>query len=199
MAWDPGRERDLVERAKADPEAFATLYDLHFRRIYSYAYHRTGSHQEAEDVTSQTFLQAFEHLGGYRHRGVPFYGWLYRIATSIAADRHRRRVPTAGLEEAEQTRSREPLPEEIVLRSERARELRDAVAALPESQRQAVVLKFSQELRNREIGEVMGRSEGAVKLLLHRALCNLRRIDGFAGTETRHDRPDHHATGMAFG
>ncbi len=167
-------ERELVEAARSDTSAFGKLYDLHFSRIYSYAYYRTRNHADAEEVTAQTFQQALEHIGSYEWRGIPFAAWLYRIASNIVAGRHRGRPQETDLEEAVELRSRDPLPEEEALRSERARELRAAVATLPASQQQAIVLKFSQGLRNKEIGEVMGCSEGAVKQLLHRAMETLR-------------------------
>jgi RNA polymerase sigma-70 factor (ECF subfamily) len=167
-------ERDLVEAARKDAAAFGKLYDLHFARIYSYAYYRTRNHADAEEVAAQTFQQALEHMGSYEWRGIPFAAWLYRIASNLIAGRHRGRLPETGLDAAAELRARDPLPEEAALEAERAREVRAAVATLPASQQQAVVLRFSQGLRNREIGEVMGCSEGAVKQLLHRAMENLR-------------------------
>lgn len=167
-------EQELVEAAKTDMEAFAKLYDLHFDRIYSYAYHRTRSHQDAEDVTAQTFQQALEHIGSFQWRGVPFAAWLYRIASNIVAGRYRRRLPETHLEEAYDLAGADPSPEDAAMLSEQAGELRESVATLPPSQQQAVVLKFAQGLRNREIGEIMGCSEGAVKQLIHRALVGLR-------------------------
>ncbi len=181
LELDYASEIDVVERAKATPEAFASLYNLYFGRVYFFAYHRTGSHHEAEDVAAETFRRAFEHIGSYRHRGMAFSSWLYRIASNVAIDRHRRLLPQVGLEEADGVRSSEPVPEEMVLRSERARQLEEAVAALPENQRQAVVLRFWRRLRNKEIGEVMGRSEGAVKQLLYRAMLALREQVGAEG------------------
>lgn len=164
----------MAERAKNDPEAFALLYDLHFHRIYSYAYHHTGSHHDAEDITAQTFQQARQHLASYQGRGVPFACWLYRIASNLMLYGGRKTDPQTDLEGSSTLRSLDPLPEDVILRRERARDLRSAVMALPASQQQVVMLKFSQGLRNRQIGAVIGRSEGAVKLLLHRALRGLR-------------------------
>ena len=189
---DRTSEYDVVERAKTAPEAFAFLYDLYFGRIYSYAYYRTRSHHEAEDVAAETFRRAFEHIGSYRYRGVAFSSWLYRIASNVAVDNHRRQLPQVGLEEAGGVRSCEPVPEEVVLRSERARELQSAVAALPKSQRQVVELRFFRGLRNKEIGEAMGRSEGAVKLLLFRALRNLRDLDAVDCITSTADAHGHH-------
>jgi RNA polymerase sigma-70 factor, ECF subfamily len=167
-------ERELVEAARADSQAFGKLYDLYFGQIYSYAYYRTRSRPDAEDVCAQTFQQALEHIGSYEWRGVPFVAWLYRIASNIVAGLHRRQLPETELDEAYGVAATDPLPEDETLRSEQAGELRAAVATLPASQQQAVVLKFAQGLRNREIGEIMGCSEGAVKQLLHRAMENLR-------------------------
>ena len=167
-------ERQLVEAAKADRSAFGKLYDLHFARIYSYTYYRTRNHADAEEITAQTFQQALEHIGSYEWRGVPFAAWLYRIASNLVVGQHRGRPQQTDLEAAADLRSRDILPEEAALRVERASELRAAVATLPASQQQAIVLKFAQGLRNKEIGEVMGCSEGAVKQLLHRAMENLR-------------------------
>lgn len=167
-------ERDLVEAAKVDMEAFGKLYDQYFGQIYSYAYYRTHSHHEAEDVSAQTFQQALEHIGSYEWRGVPFVAWLYRIASNIVAGRYRRQLPETELNEAHGVTSGDPLPEDSTLRSEQSSELSAAVATLPASQQQAVVLKFAQGLRNKEIGAILGCSEGAVKQLLHRAMENLR-------------------------
>ncbi len=182
---DPQSECDLIERAKVDREAFAILYDLHVRRVYSYTYHCTGSRHEAEDATSETFVRALEHIGRYQQRDVAFHCWLYRIASNVVADcRRRRRIPQVDIDEAADVRSEEPLPEEAALRREQARGLREAVATLPESQQQAVVLKFFHGLRNREVGEVMGCSESAVKQLVHRAVRSLRRIERVPPVQT---------------
>ena len=167
-------ERELVEAARTDREAFGKLYDLYIGQIYSYAYYRTRSRPDAEDVSAQTFQQALEHIGSYEWRGIPFVAWLYRIASNVIAGRYRRQLPETELDEAYGVASGEPMPEQETLRLERARELKAAVRTLPASQQQAVILKFAQGLRNREIGEILGCSEGAVKQLLHRAMESLR-------------------------
>jgi len=170
------RERKLVEAAQLDREAFAALYDAHFQAIYSYAFHRVGSHAEAEDITAQTFQQALEHLPRYEWRGVPFSAWLYRIAANVIARRYRGVLPRAPLEDAETVADDErEEPPAMVLAAERARLLRAAVERLPPDQQRAIVLKFGRGLRNAEIATLMGRSEGAVKQLVHRALETLRR------------------------
>jgi RNA polymerase sigma-70 factor (ECF subfamily) len=96
----PGDERELVERAKRDPEAFGLLYERYVAQIYRYLYYRTGNPQDAEDLTARTFYRALEHLPRYQERGLPFAAWLYRIAHNIVVNwqRDRRRRPVVALD-----------------------------------------------------------------------------------------------------
>jgi len=167
-------EAQLVEAAKKDPQAFAVFYDRYFDRIYAYAYNHTGSQAEAEDVTAQTFKQALENIGRYEWRGVPMAAWLYRIASNVITGMYRRKRPTSPFEEAIETPGGEPTPEENFLSVERNSELADLVRGLPKAQRTAIVLRFSQNLSYAEIADSIGRTEGAVKQLIHRALVTLR-------------------------
>jgi RNA polymerase sigma-70 factor (ECF subfamily) len=170
-------EAALVAAAQRDPREFAPLYDLYADRIYRYAYRRVGTHHDAEDVTAQTFQQALQALPNYEWRGLPFGAWLFRIAGNII----NRRGRTGGREIAVEdvtvfgvSEDYDEDPVERVTRDETAGELIDLVQTLPPDQQRVLVLKFSHGLKNREIGELMGRSEGAVKQLVHRALVNLR-------------------------
>jgi RNA polymerase sigma-70 factor (ECF subfamily) len=170
-------EAALVAAAQRDPREFAPLYDLYVDRIYRYAYRRVGTHHDAEDVTAQTFQQALQALPNYEWRGLPFGAWLFRIAGNII----NRRGRTGGREIAVEdvtvfgvSEDYDEDPVERVTRDETAGELIDLVQTLPPDQQRVLVLKFSHGLKNREIGELMGRSEGAVKQLVHRALVNLR-------------------------
>lgn len=170
-------EAALVAAAQRDPRDFAPLYDLYAERIYRYAYRRVGTHHDAEDVTAQTFQQALQALPNYEWRGLPFGAWLFRIAGNII----NRRGRTGGREIAVEdvtvfgvSEEYDDDPVERVTRDETAGELLELVQTLPPDQQRVLVLKFSHGLKNREIGELMGRSEGAVKQLVHRALVNLR-------------------------
>ncbi len=174
MSSDLQEEQKLVEAAKRDPEAFAALYDRYFDRIYNYAYHQTGSQAEAEDVTAQTFKQAFENLYRFEWRGLPFGAWLYRIASNVVTGIYRRNRPTAPFEEAIEMPGSGLTPEETFLQGERNTELLEMVRNLPEVQRQVIILRFSQNLSYAEIATAIDRTEGAVKQLIHRALVNLR-------------------------
>jgi RNA polymerase sigma-70 factor, ECF subfamily len=166
----------LAELAKADAEVFGVLYDRHVQRIYSYIYYRVGDHHEAEDLTEKTFFQAMSHLSGYEVRSAPFSAWLFRIAHNLVANWHRdnaRRRPVP-LDESLEIRDPERAPEDTALWVEEREELREAIAMLPAERQHLLVLKFVQDLPNAHIARAMGRTEGAVKALLHRTLVSLR-------------------------
>lgn len=167
-------EQRLIEAAKNDPEAFGALYARYFDRIYHYAYNHTGNQSEAEDVTAQTFKQAFENLHRFEWRGLPMGSWLYRIASNVITGMHRRSRPTAAFEEAMEVPNSGPTPEDTFLQGEQNVELLEMVRRLPETQQQAIILRFSQNLSYAEIAEAIDRTEGAVKQLIHRALVTLR-------------------------
>jgi RNA polymerase sigma-70 factor (ECF subfamily) len=167
-------EQALIAAAKSNPQAFGAIYDLYFDRIYAYAYNHTGQHADAEDVTAQAFKQAFENLNRFEWRGVPFGAWLYRITGNIITGQLRKSRPTAPFEEALETPGGQPTPEELFLTGERNNELLDRVRRLPDFQRQAIMLRFGQNLSYAEIADSIGRTEGAVKQLIHRGLSTLR-------------------------
>jgi len=166
----------LAERAKVDREAFGILYERHMRRIYNYVYYRTGSVADAEDLTARTFYQALSNLQRYRVQGVPFSAWLFRIAHNLVANWHRdsgrhRTLPIDGLAELPNPTDDPPLVAES---SEERLELRRVIARLPADRQQLLILKFVEQMPNAEIAAVMGRTEGAVKALLHRTIESLK-------------------------
>lgn len=173
---DGDDERNLVEQAKADSEAFGSLYERYVDRIFSYIYYRTGNRQDAEDLTARTFFRAFGHINDYENRGVPFSAWLYRIAHNLVAnwhrDRGRRKV--VPLDDLMQAAPPHLAPEGEAEANEEQRELLRAISHLPDDRQQLLILKFTQELSNVQIGQIMGRTEGAVKSLYHRTLIALR-------------------------
>jgi RNA polymerase sigma-70 factor (ECF subfamily) len=164
-------ERRLIEAAQRDGARFGELYEKYVDAIYSFSYHHTGSHQQAEEVTAETFERALKHLPGYRWRGVPYGALLYRIAASVVS-RQRRRAPFLELGDAQP--ATEPGPEEAWLSADSGRTLRSALARLPEDQRTVLLLRFAGGLRNAEIARAIGRSEGAVKALTFRGITALR-------------------------
>lgn len=176
MTW-PESDEALVELAKADPEAFGELYERHVKRVYNYIYYRVGAkRQDAEDLTARTFVQALAHLPRFRQQGVPISAWLLRIAHNLVANWHRdHRRQFVPLEEIAEAREGGEQPGEAAERHEERRELIAAIAGLPDERQQLIVLRFVQEMRAADIAVVMGRSEGAVKALLHRTLTSLRK------------------------
>ena len=165
-------ERRLVEAAKSDPAAFAQLYDRYVDAIHAYVYHQTGSWERAEDVTATTFMRAYAEIGKFEWRGVPYSAWLYRVASNLVLRDHRRagwiELPAELVDPGEG-------PEDAAVRSEQVRRIQAAVRHLSPNQRQAITLRFGSGLRNAEVGQVMRKSEGAVKLLVFRALHALER------------------------
>jgi len=169
-------EGQLVELAKTDSAAFGELYERYIQRIYNYVYYRTGNHHDAEDLTARVFARALQHIPAYVDRGVPFSAWLYRIAHNLVVNWHRDRgrrkmVP---LDELIVTTLRSDGPERAAEQQEERDLLRAAMQLLPDERQQLLILKFVERLSNAEIGQIMGRSEGAIKSLYHRTLIALR-------------------------
>lgn len=176
-------EATLVEKAKDDADAFGLLYERYVDKIYNYVYYRTGNHHDAEDLTAKVFYQALNHISRYVQRGAPFSSWLYRIAHNLVANWHRDRsrrkvVSLEGLAVSDGVRiaGRQPdsSPFQQVAQNERQEVLLAAIRCLPADRQQLLVLKFTEHLPNAQIGQIMGRSEGAIKSLYHRTLVALR-------------------------
>ena len=169
-------DSDLIKRAKTDKEAFGQLYERYVDKIYNYVYYRTGNIADAEDLTARVFIRAMKHIGKYDDRGVPFSAWLYRIAHNLVAnwhrDRSRRKI--LSLDDVAQWRVSEDGPESLAQMLEDRDALLATIRRLPADRQELLILKFVERLSNREIGDIMGRSEGAIKSLYHRTLLSLR-------------------------
>lgn len=170
-------DTELVELAKAgDKDSFGELYERYLDKIYSYVYYRTGNHHDAEDLTARVFFRAMAHIESYTERGVPFQAWLYRIAHNLVAnwhrDRGRRKV--IPLDEFIATSLKSDAPDRQAEDQEERDALHDAIQRLPEERQQLLLLKFVDHKSNAEIGEIMDRTEGAIKSLYHRTLIALR-------------------------
>ena len=175
-ASTPSTDPDLgdVRAAQADRAAFGALYRRYLDRVYGYAFYLLGDHHDAEDATERTFLAALDAIGRFRDEGATFRSWLFRIAHNQVANalrsRSRRRTsPLDGI--ADPIADADPARDAD--RADDARRVRAALAELSEDRRQVVVLRFVDGLSAREIGAVLGRSEGAVRVLQHRALRDL--------------------------
>lgn len=166
-----------VRAAQADRAAFGALYRRYLDRVYGYAFYLLGDHHDAEDATERTFLAALDAIGRYRDEGATFRAWLFRIAHNQIANalRSRARRRATPLD-----RVAEPIadadPADRTGAADDARRVRAALAELSADRRQVLVLRFVDGLSAREIGSVLGRSEGAVRVLQHRALRELAGI-----------------------
>lgn len=168
-------ETELIQRAKAyDPDALSTLYERYYQGIYRYVYYRVGSAALAEDLTADVFVKMLNGIPSYSMQGVPFSAWLYRIARNRLIDHMRRQPEKAdlSLEEArvDSIASGETALEQALQRDE----LLKAVQVLTAEQQQVIILKFIEDMDNATIAAVLGKTEGAVKSLQHRALDTLR-------------------------
>jgi len=169
---------ERAQQAKGiHPDAFGGLYEQYVDRIYSYIFHRVGNVHDAEDLTSRTFYRALSHLQTYENQGVPFSAWLYRIAHNLVANWHRdrKRRPVIALDEFVARGLVTEHPETVAESQDDSRLLGQVIGQLDETRRELLVLKFGEGLSNAEIGDIMGRSEGAIKSLYHRTLLAMRK------------------------
>jgi len=169
-------ERSLVERAVArDAQAFGELYDMHVVRVYRHIYYLVNNVSEAEDLTAQTFLQAWEAMERFENRGVPLVSWLLRIAHNLAISHLRSRREGSQLHEGLVDHDTLRNPEKVAERNADGERVRQAILKLAHEQRQVIILRFVEDLDYREVAEIVGKSVAAVRVIQHRALCNLRK------------------------
>ena len=179
------RDRALVDAARVDPARFEALYRKYLAQVYSYAFYELGDHHDAEDATERTFVAALTNLHRFEERARPedghgastFRVWLFRIARNVVADRQRARFrrPEEQLDTAASVADGALDPAAEIARREEASAAWQAVARLPGDRRRAVILRFIDEMSTAEIAGVLGRSEGAVRVLIHRALRSVAR------------------------
>ena len=172
-----GGVRDLVVRAQGgDRAALEDLYLIHFDRIYSYLHMSVGSRHDAEDLTTQTFVKMLESIGRFRWQSVPFSAWLFRIAHNLAMDHFRSRRRWQPEEEIpEPSGAEETSAEEQALAAIGQTGLLELIGRLSPEQRQVLTLKFVFRFSNGEAASILGKTEGAVKSLQHRALSSLQK------------------------
>jgi RNA polymerase sigma-70 factor (ECF subfamily) len=177
---DAQEERLLVDAAKAgDERALSELYQTYFPRVYRYILARTGSPHDAEDLAEEVFMRVLEAIERFQHREAPFSAWLFRIAHNAVISQRRKEsargksgpllegipVDTAG-------------PDELVEQRLILDEVMEAARKLPEAQRQVITLRFTAGLSVAETALAMGKGEGNVKVIQHKAIAKLREMLG---------------------
>jgi RNA polymerase sigma-70 factor, ECF subfamily len=177
----------VQETLAGNKDAFSVLHRRYYARIYRLALFRTRSAPDAEDIAAETFVKAITHLATYRFQGESLFPWLARIASNLVVDMTRRQSGMAAVSLnstingqiralIEGLPSNSPDPHALAERQETQALVRKAILALPREQSEAVLLRYLGDLSLNEIADAMGKSEGAIKSLLHRAVANLRRL-----------------------
>jgi RNA polymerase sigma-70 factor (ECF subfamily) len=170
-------EWDLVKRAQEyEEEAIEALYQTYYPKIYNYAFLQMGDVQASEDLASDVMLKMIESINKYHFRGLPFGAWVFRIARNRLIDLHRRRRRRGEVDLSETLSSALANPQALAERALERGQIQIALKHLTDEQRQVITLKFIQGFDNSSIGQIMQRSEGAIKSLQHRALGSLRRL-----------------------
>jgi len=175
-------EKELVERAKKEPEAFGKLYDEYYSKIFGYILKRTANLEIAQDICSETFLKALKNLWKFRWRNIPFSSWLYRIANNETANYFRKKkFKTISLEKISELASNHNPEKEFIEAQRKLKEHQDflkiqkIILKLPIKYQAVVTLRFFEKKQIKEIADILGKKEGTIKSLLHRGLERLKK------------------------
>jgi RNA polymerase sigma-70 factor (ECF subfamily) len=186
---DLSEEKQLVRQAQKAPDAFAELYDQYYPKIFGYVLRRTTNLEAAQDITSETFLKALRKLWQFRWRNVPFSSWLYRIATNeinqyFRKAEYKKSISMEELQEQgfELISPHDP-ESELIEAQEKLKqyqdflEIQEKIVRLPAKYQEVIALRFFEQKQIKEIAEILGKKEGTVKSLLHRAVEKLRETE----------------------
>jgi len=167
----------LVQRAVGrDAEAFGRLYDVHVDRVYRHIYYRVGNEQDAQDLTQQVFLKAWQAIHRYKKTASPFVAWLMTISHNLVVDFYRIKKDKAHLEAEVLADGLSSGPDQAAEASFEQQRLRRAILQLGSDEQQVVILRFIEGFEFSEIASLMKKKEGNVRVILHRALVKLRNI-----------------------
>jgi len=180
---DLSEEKELVERARRDPEAFGKLYDQYYSQIFGYVLRRVANIEIAQDITSEVFFKALKNLGQFKWHNISLSSWLYRIAANKIVDYFRKgKHKVVSLEEISDLIS-DSNPSTEVLQAEKELErhehfliLHESIAKLPFKYQEVITLRYFENRQIREIAQILGKREGTIKSWLHRGLEKLRRL-----------------------
>ncbi len=170
-------EKDIIERAiKGEAEAFGLLYDSYQPQIYRFIYLKVSHREEAEDLTHQVFLNAWQKINNYAFRGFPFSSWLYQIARNQVIDHYRVKKIVINIEEDDVADTETETIAELIDKNLGIEKIRTIISQLNPSHQDVIILRFIEDFSPKETAKILGRSETAVKLLQHRAIKNLKKI-----------------------
>ncbi len=170
------KEEELVKKAQdGEADAFGLIYDVYLPKIYRFVFIKVSRKQDAEDLTHQVFLSAWQNIQNFQFQGFPFSSWLYRIARNAVIDHYRTKKPEESIEFI----AEEALPElsDFTKKIDLDFEIsivKKAILKLEEDQQNVIIMKFVNELSNKEIAGILEKSEGAVRVIQHRALKQLK-------------------------
>ncbi len=175
-------EQELIERAKQDPSEFQHLFNKFFNKIFNYALRRTGDAYLADDITSNTFMRAYDQIGSFKWRGISFSAWLYRIATNEINQLHRKKKRTtslttqmtASLADDRFTDTELLEIEESIANNEKFRQIHAALSRLKTKYQSALTLRYFENKSIKEIAAILDISENTVKTHIHRGLKKLK-------------------------
>ena len=167
----------LVHDARSgDKEAVGVLYDTFVDAVYRFVYFRVSTREDAQDLTEETFVSIFEHIGTYNERGLPFEAWVYRITRNKIIDYYRSKKKTVSLEESADYPDEKQNPERETERQLTKEYIMDCVRHLPESYQEIIILKYIEDKTNEEISELLDKPLAHVRVLQSRAVQKLRTI-----------------------
>jgi len=166
----------ITKAVDGDADAFGRLYDMHVDRVYRHIYYRVGNVADAEDLTQRVFLKAWQAIRRYKKTSSPFLAWLMTISHNLVVDFYRSKKESVYLDfelPADETYSSPECSAEAHFEQQ---QLRRAILELPGDQQQVILMRFIGGFSYPEIASSLGKSEGAIRVILHRALVRLRKI-----------------------
>ncbi len=174
-------EQSLIQKAKnGDSAAFGKLYDRYLPPIYRFVFIKVGRKQDAEDLSQQVFASAWQNIEGFEFKGFPFSSWIYRIASNAVIDYYRTYKSNVSIDAVSEEHFSEDANDEArVDHAINMSAIRVALTRLEPDQQNVLLMKFVEDLSNKEIADALGKTEGAVRVIQHRALKQLKtHIDG---------------------
>ena len=206
------KERQLIEAARTNPDKFGELFDKYYQQVFSYTLKRVADVGIAQDVTSETFYKAYSKLWMFKWRGIPFVAWLYRIASNEIKSYYRAtKRELVSIDQLREESGYEPADmvdienelieaEDKLLRYSKFLEVQEKISRLDEKYQEVIQLRFFENLKIKEIGEVLGKSPGTVKSLVSRGLKKLRNTvsSDTSGIEVNDLRSLEHKQPLAF-